>query len=104
MILSTYIVMEVSSEVGMIVSNNRAGTSTVRFNTEGNRERSTKVRLSYFRDCRAESGMYRRQAIDTVEDSFDPQDKRSTYLCSQVPGQPGEIALASLSVVGALVG
>lgn len=39
MILSTYIVMEVSSEVGMIVSNNRAGTSTVRFNTEGNRER-----------------------------------------------------------------
>jgi hypothetical protein len=48
--------------------------------------------------------MYRRQAIDTVEDSFDPQDKRSTYLCSQVPGQPGEIALASLSVVGALVG
>jgi hypothetical protein len=89
--------------VSMIVSKNRPGTSTVRFNTEGKRERDKSTilllqRLSSRAVCRGVERSMRSRIL------FDPQEKRSTYLCSQVPGQPGEITWPTCSVEGDLMG
>lgn len=81
----------------MIVSKNRAGTSTVRFNTEGKRDTSTihlLQRLSSRAVCRGVERSTRSRIL------FDPLEKRSAYLCSQVPGQPGEITLVYMESRG----